>query len=238
MSKCGVCGKNIGLLSSYKIYDGSICEECTKLSQSYNTETIENMRKYKAIEDSRKRLFKPGKRLKNFGTVEILIDNTNKLFKIGNSPIYKFEELADFYLDQTPANTVVTTTTKKKGGITRAIVGSMIAGPVGAVVGASTAGSVSTSTQSTNTTKCYYYEIECYSGNVKKAIMPPDGFKEFAIQCINERNKTNNKFNDNNTKELPEVDAISEIKKFKELLDMGAISQEEFNQKKKELLNL
>lgn len=31
---------------------------------------------------------------------------------------------------------------------------------------------------------------------------------------------------------------LDEIKKLKELLDMGAISQEEFDKKKKELLNL
>ncbi len=31
---------------------------------------------------------------------------------------------------------------------------------------------------------------------------------------------------------------IDELKKYKELLDMGAITQEEFNKKKKELLNL
>lgn len=32
--------------------------------------------------------------------------------------------------------------------------------------------------------------------------------------------------------------SADEIKKFKELLDMGAITQEEFNDKKKELLGL
>ncbi len=34
------------------------------------------------------------------------------------------------------------------------------------------------------------------------------------------------------------VDVAGEIKKFKELLDMGAISQEEFDKKKDQLLNL
>ena len=37
---------------------------------------------------------------------------------------------------------------------------------------------------------------------------------------------------------LPAVDPIAEIKKFKELLDMGIISQEEFAAKKKQLLGL
>lgn len=44
----------------------------------------------------------------------------------------------------------------------------------------------------------------------------------------------------NGSKEEKEVkvDSIEEVKKYKELLDMGIISQEEFDKKKKELLNL
>lgn len=34
------------------------------------------------------------------------------------------------------------------------------------------------------------------------------------------------------------IDPVDEIKKYKELLDLGVISQEEFDKKKKELLNL
>lgn len=34
------------------------------------------------------------------------------------------------------------------------------------------------------------------------------------------------------------TDAVSEIKRYKELLDMGAITEEEYNQKKSQLLNL
>lgn len=37
---------------------------------------------------------------------------------------------------------------------------------------------------------------------------------------------------------IPEEDNLDKIKKLKELLDMGAITQEEFDEKKKELLNL
>ena len=39
-------------------------------------------------------------------------------------------------------------------------------------------------------------------------------------------------------KELPSNDPYEEIKKLKDLLDMGIISQEEFDTKKKELLNI
>ena len=39
-------------------------------------------------------------------------------------------------------------------------------------------------------------------------------------------------------KDKSEIDPIEEIKKYKELLDSGIINQEEFNKKKKDLLNL
>ncbi len=73
--------------------------------------------------------------------------------------------------------------------------------------------------------------------------MPPKGFNEFALHCINNRNNEINSTNANdrlndNSKLLPEVDdAISEIKKYKQLLDDGLLTQEEFEKKKKEILN-
>ena len=38
--------------------------------------------------------------------------------------------------------------------------------------------------------------------------------------------------------DTPSKDPIEEVKRLKELLDIGAITQEEFDTKKKELLNL
>lgn len=242
MGICNACGSKTGLLSTYKAYDGSICADCVKLSKSYKAETIEKIKAYREIENERKALFNPTQKLKSFNSIIVLIDNSNKLFQVGNSPIYKFDELINFYSEQVVGSTVVTTKTKKKGGLTRAVVGGVIAGPVGALVGAGTAGSVSTSTQSTNTITKYYYDTNTYSGYEKHEILPPKGFNEFALYCINYRNneintnKPNDKLN-NNSKLLPEVDPISEIKKYKQLLDDGLLTQDEFEKKKKEILN-
>ena len=46
-----------------------------------------------------------------------------------------------------------------------------------------------------------------------------------------------NKQNEENEKQSTPIDKFEAIKKYKELLDMGIISQEEFEQKKKQLLN-
>ena len=244
MGICNACGGKTGLLSTYKAYDGSICAECAKLSKSYKSETIEKIKTYREIENERKSLFNLTQKLKSFNSTVVLIDNSNKLFQVGNSPIYKFDELMNFYSEQVAGPTVVKTKTKKKGGLTRAVVGGVIAGPVGALVGAGTAGSVSTSTQSTNIISKYYYDTNTYSGYAKHEILPPKGFNEFAFHCINNRNneinstKVNDRLNEN-SKLLPEVDdAISEIKKYKQLLDDGLLTQDEFDKKKKELLKL
>lgn len=65
-------------------------------------------------------------------------------------------------------------------------------------------------------------------------------FKEkFVVGFNKTKNSVSNlfsKFGDN--KDKSEIDPIEEIKKYKELLDSGIINQEEFNKKKKDLLNL
>ena len=53
-----------------------------------------------------------------------------------------------------------------------------------------------------------------------------------SIVSENEKNQANNS-NVQNTN-----DPITEVKRYKELLDNGIITQEEFDKKKKELLNL
>ena len=50
---------------------------------------------------------------------------------------------------------------------------------------------------------------------------------------INTKKEENNNPQENNTN-----DPIEEVKRLKELLDMGILFQEEFDKKKKELLNL
>ena len=44
--------------------------------------------------------------------------------------------------------------------------------------------------------------------------------------------------NPNNSQQAQQTSTADELRKYKELLDMGAITQEEFEAKKKELLNL
>lgn len=217
--KCNVCDCKLGLINTYKAVDGIICINCVCLCPSYKTETIETLKKYWNINNERKRIFQETNKLKNFASEVIYIDNVHSLFAIGNyNIIYSFNEVVDYGYDVIES----TVTTKKKGGITRAVIGGAIAGPVGAVVGSSTAKEKST----TNEKSMFYINMKTYSGNKKISIsIPPLGIQEFLDKCINEKNNTSS-------------NELYELSKYKELLDKGLITEEEFVLKKKQILNI
>lgn len=223
MSKtCDVCGSKIGLLDRQKISNGYICFSCSQLSSSYQTETVNNIKQYFNENQKRKKLFSETQILKNLGSSVVHIDNNHKLFFIGktiHTVYYSFDEILNYGYDVTTTET----TTKKKGGITRAIVGGAIAGPAGALVGSSTAKSKSVTTNQTT----FYINLKTYSRMKKVSLaFPPKGFKEFADKCISD--KAN----------CPSNNSITDkLKTITDLKQQGIITEEEFQNKKKELLN-
>lgn len=231
--KCDVCNSKIGLLDGIKISNGSICPNCAILCSSYKTETIENMKKYYELNNQRKALFSETQKLKTFLSTAIHIDNVHNLFyiephKITNYFIYSFDEVIDYSYNEIEETR--TTTTKTKGGITRAVIGGSVAGPVGAVVGSSTAKTVS---QTTPGLKVLYFNVTTYSGIKKVPVSsPPIGFTEFLDKCINNKKSISNTYQDTTTNE------IEQLTKYKELLDKGIITEEEFSLKKKQILNI
>lgn len=226
--KCDVCNSKIGLLGGNKISDGIICSNCVSLCSSYKIESIKNMKLYYGLNNERKTIFKETQTLKKFATPTCHIDNLNRLFFFGdpkknnNYIVYSFDEIVDIGYDIIEGQT----TTKKKGGITRAVVGAAIAGPVGAVVGSTTAKEkVSKEPEQ----RIFYFNVKTYSG-IKKISMlyHPNGLPEFLQKCIEEKNVNNS----------VQSNSIDEITKYKELLDKGIITEEEFSLKKKQILNI
>ena len=43
MSKCDVCNNKISILNKYKVLDGSVCLNCIRISNSFQTNTIEEL---------------------------------------------------------------------------------------------------------------------------------------------------------------------------------------------------
>lgn len=92
--------------------------------------------------ENRRKTFKETDSIYDSDALFVSIDKPNRLFCIGHRSgdkgprmIYSFDEVAGYDSD-TPDDLTVTET---KGGIGRAVIGAAVAGPVGAIVGATTA---------------------------------------------------------------------------------------------------
>lgn len=233
MATCPVCGGKIGLLNKVKTSDGEICPSCAAICPSHATRTTMEIQKYWEINHARWAHFTVTQVLKSLVSDCITIDSTHRLFVFGDvkklkeEPIvFGFDEVESYQNELIGGKTV----TKKKGGITRAVIGGAIAGPVGAIVGSSTAKS---ETKTTGGIRMTMVNFDTYAGKVQRASAHyPTGFTEFLDRCIAEAPAKN-------APDAPAaVSAADEILKYKALLDQGILTPEEFEAKKAQLLGL
>ena len=120
------------------------------------------------------------------------------------------------------------TVTNKKGGITRAVVGGVVAGPVGALVGSGTAKAETKTVGGVKMTKVHF---TTYARKVQRMSSTyPIGFTDFLDRCIADASSE--------PATTAVASAADEILKYKELLDKGIITAEEFSAKKAQLLGL
>ena len=234
---CPVCGGKLGLLNREKSADGLICASCSnffysKLGFRAAKQPKAALADYWATLEQRRKAFKETDSIYDGDALFVSIDKTNRLFCFGHRGgdkgprmIYSFDEVAGYESDA-PDNLTVTET---KGGIGRAVIGAAVAGPVGAIVGAATA--------KTETHKAYSKEnisirfvLPLGESNLPTTVYP-GGTTDFLRSC-------------KAGAERPQVatstasSAADELLKFKQLLDMGAITEEEYNAKKTQLLGL
>ena len=263
--KCPVCGApaKTGLLA-FKLNDGScLCETCMKHVhfedfQNMKTLSVADMIDYqmlRRVDEERFQKFKCTQELE-LGPVlshkYLRIDEENKWWyydikKPAWTPrIFKFEDITDFeYLEDD--DTVVT-----KGGLTRAVVGGVLFGGIGAVVGGLTGKRESKSVINDIVVKISakdkyrrntIIQISVKNSTVKRDSLVYRAYKQQAEQLLNVLAKMTDIANeDAAAKEFPSaapvVSGADEILKYKQLLDMGVISSEEFEAKKKQILGL
>ncbi len=223
---CPICKQKYGLINKFKVIDGFVCGYCASITSSYTTRLKSEILEYWNKNNELVKIFNPSQILKSYGNEQINIDYVNKLFAYGNlskmtnPKIYAFDDIVGFEYKVVNQKTTI----EKKGGITRAVVGNMIAGPLGAIVGSNTA----KQNIKLEETKMFYIYLNNFAGNNTITMLyPPEGLESFLNDCIainQKKENTNENFNS--------------LLKFKELLDNGIISQEEFDKKKKELLSL
>lgn len=167
------------------------------------------------------------------------------LFKkvVQPTSVHKYSEIVSFELLE-DGNSIT------KGGLGRAVVGGAMFGGVGAIVGGSTGKKktkgvctklqVKITLNNMSTPNVYVNLIE--TSTKKDSLIYTAAYSSaqeilsiLQIICSQKENETES---NTESKSSTTVSATDEIKKFKELLDMGAITEEEFETKKKELLNL
>ena len=234
---CPVCGGKLGLLNREKSADGPICAGCSnfffsKFGIRSAKQPTSALADYWVTLEQRRKVFKETDSIYDGDALFVSIDKPNRLFCIGHRSgdkgprmIYSFDEVAGYESDA-PDNLTVTET---KGGIGRAVIGAAVAGPVGAIVGAATA---KTETRKGRSKESVSIRFALPLGESSSPTMVyPGGMTAFLKSC-------------KDSQEKPQVAApaassvADDLLKFKQLLDMGAITEVEYNAKKSQLLGL
>ena len=234
---CPVCGGKLGLLNREKSADGLICAGCSnffysKLGFRAAKQPTNALAAYWVTMEQRRAAFKETDSIYDGDSLFVSIDKSNRLFFFGHRSgdkgpriIYSFDEVAGYESDAPDDLTV----TETKGGIGRAVIGAAVAGPVGAIVGASTA---KTETRKGRSKESVSIRFALPLGESSLPTMVyPGGMTAFLKSCKASQEKPQDP--------APvATSAADELLKFKRLLDMGAVTEAEYNAKKAQLLGL
>jgi hypothetical protein len=252
---CAVCRKETGL-NRFQIANKEwVCAECYRkcgfnMTAQTRTMTAQDIRTIIEKKEQNKQelaVFMPNKKIGNY----LEIDEGKKLWLIpsgifggrGKATVYNFCDIIDIELLEDGESIV-------KGGLGRAVAGGLLFGGIGAVVGGVTG---------KRKTKgiCNSLKIKITVNDMRNPAvfinfinteMKKDSFTyktaySHAQECMSALQVLCNNaaaLGNENPAGLPEngSSAADEILKFKNLLDSGIITQEEFEAKKKQLLGL
>ena len=237
---CALCGTKIGILAGkIQISDGYVCQSCLSSagignldnSYTYNTATLKNL-----IEKRKQDIegYFPTKNICD----SFSVDENKKQFKVGRN-IFDYSNLLDYELLEDGESIT-------KGGIGRAAAGGLLFGGVGAIVGGVTGKKktksvcdsmkirITLKNSFTDTAYIYLIIFQTKTDSSKYHIAQSTAQSCIsALEIILDEVKSNS-VNTATAQNSP----ADEIMKYKQLLDAGAITQEEFEAKKKQLLNL
>lgn len=170
---------------------------------------------------------------------DLKVDKNNSVWWVknyfGEPKIRNFNEVIDYEL------VVNDNTVKGKGAFSRAVAGGLLFGGVGAVAGASTAKRVTVVT-------ALYINVYLKDGTLERinfinTATKADSFTYNTMKDCAEKASAlfTAMIADNESKNASPASVISvadEIAKYKKLLDDGAITEEEYNAKKKQLMEI
>lgn len=252
---CPVCGQPVKGLVHAKIKDKKpLCTDCSnKVSMDLSVLQCQNE------EDIKEHILYREKNLdlfKNFSVTKELKCGNSYLredekmgkwyFSIDkkpiNPPLFDYDEIIDYELTEDGEQVA-------KGGIGSAVVGGVMFGGVGAIVGSNVGKKKSKTVIKDITLRVslknkYRQEIRIHfipgGMEVKSGSMSYNTYKYAADSAVSFFDNLCSKANETATTstQTASMSSADEILKFKNLLDSGIITQEEFEAKKKELLGL
>lgn len=235
MAKCPICNGTIYFMEGIKTRDGSICSECAHIVSSPKDFPTSRIQAFWKANHTRWNRFTETKVLHSPESLYISIDETHRFFLFGRGRgnnqekvVYSFDEVDSYEYITIKGETV----TRKKGVLGRAIVGGLVAGAAGAVIGGVTAGTTTDITPDRKKIKVYLTTQAGKVQEISSNFPYPQGFTEFLDSCIL------GEVYGETSQPVTTTSAADELLKFKNLCDMGVISQEEFEAKKKQLLGL
>lgn len=179
----------------------------------------------------------------------ISVDNHSKRFLVKNTPgtrytIYRFSDLIDFELSQDGMSIL-------SGNEREALMGGILFGTTGAVIGASTSREVQEYCSSlyvaltVNNIESFRVKIPLITERTSKASRKYSFALERAKEMIALLQLIKNDPEKNNPvlpvgRTVPQIssETVEMIKEYKELMDLGIITKEEYEQKRKELSNI
>lgn len=245
---CDICGSEIGFLSQCKLKDGVACSDCMrKLGKDFSvySETFTKEQVKKGIAGEME-LIAPVKCQCTNGV--LVIDSTNRIL---------YESLPLFQkTDDIPLNTIVGYTYNeddKQYGVGRTIGGAVIGGllfsGVGAVIGSVIGANPKRRIKKISIDITYEISGQCqiftaclYNGKpLKPSGWEYNSYVENAKIVMGQLDMLLEKKENTQAETVKMVSNVSiadEIRKFKDLLDDGIITEEEFTKKKNQLLKM
>lgn len=227
---CPVCGEKTKckIKLSKKV---RICIPCSKLSPNYTAESLEDLIKYHQEQIIRRNIFTKSKVLRTMLGTKLIIDEANKLFYVGKMKdktpmIYRYDEV----VSSTPDYHYKTKVARKKGALGGALIGGALGGGVGAAIGAASADTVIDEEKG-----CPFLKIVLNTSAGERTLelneptMKQMQFFEVCTKTAAIKHPSNTTTAEN---------TFDKVREFKKLHDDGIITDEEFEAKKKELLNL
>ena len=249
---CPICGNQVKGIETLKIKDGTLCSNCSKkvdmdlsMIKFQSVSDIKEHFQYMEKNEALYKIFKPSMEYKING-MTFQIDEENKLFYYAlqsqkKSPfIHSYDEISNYELLE-DGDTIT------KGGIGSAIIGGALFGGAGAIVGG-----VTGKKRSKTIMKSLDIKISLknkYRKQITISFVPSLQEYKSGTLLYNTAHSQAEKITsiiDNMVSScrsdeqvpLASTSNADEILKYKNLMDSGIITQDEFEQKKKQLLNL